>query len=293
ASDPSSATVFPRAPVNLRVTGVGIDHIDLSWRNASTIATEFFVEENVPGSGFQEIPGSRGGPGTTFSHRNLIEGTRHEYRVRAFLSGVENSRHQEVDSVPSLSVSATTLAFTTVFTAPSGTLINEGNNAGFCLVQRLSQQLLTPTGTTPNQVRIRLRGPLTGSLTIDRVTISKAATGGDPYDSDASDLTVIVPSTAFPSGVTIAANTTQTVVGNYTIDFNSDLVIAFDISSTSGQGNVIFGALPAPLTGADAYSNPGTAEAGVADRRPNNQNPAIYQNTALNTLALIETIEVL
>src|SRR5262245_44895916 len=67
ASDPSSATVFPRAPVNLRVTGVGIDHIDLSWRNASTIATEFFVEENVPGSGFQEIPGSRGGPGTTFS----------------------------------------------------------------------------------------------------------------------------------------------------------------------------------------------------------------------------------
>src|SRR5262249_21619678 len=195
-----------------------------------------------------------------------------------------------------LSVSATTLAFTTVFTAPSGTLINEGNNAGFCLVQRLSQQLLTPTGTTPNQVRIRLRGPLTRSLTIDRVTISKpadsqpGATGTeDRYDSDSSDLTVVISATAFPSGVTIQANAAVTIGVNYALDFNSDLLIAFDISSTAGQGNVIFGA----LANADAFSNPGTVEAGVADRTPNNQNTAVYQNTAPNTLALIELIEVL
>ena len=167
----------------------------------------------------------------------------------------------------------------------SGTLINEGNNEGFCLVQRLSQTLLAASGTTPTQVRIRLRGPLTGSLTLDKVTISKAATamGSDPYDSD-SDLIDVA------SGVTIAANAAVTVGPvNYTRDFARDLIVAFDISSTAGQGNVIFGA----LANADAFSNPGTVEAGVADRTPNNQNTAVYQNTAPNTLALIELIQVL
>jgi hypothetical protein len=233
---------------------------------------------------FAEIPGSRGAA-TTFSHRGLAEGTRHEYRVFAIVvNGVENSQRQDVKSAAS-AVASATIAFTPVFTAPQGTLINEGNNEGFCLVQRLPQTLLVASGATPtHQVRILLRGPLTGSLTLDRVTISKAATGGDPYDSDSSDLTVIVPSTAFPSGVTILANAAVTVGPvNYTLDFARDLIVAFDISSTAGQGNVRFGGLP----GAHAFSNPGTAEAGVPDRTTG------YANDAPDILALIEKIEVL
>jgi hypothetical protein len=58
---------------------------------------------------------------------------------------------------------------------------------------------------------------------------------------------------------------------------------AFDISSTPGEGNVVFGA----LTGADAFANPTTVQAGVPDRTTG------YQNTALNTLVLVEIIEVL
>jgi hypothetical protein len=278
-SDTSSATVFPAAPVNLVAAPASFDQIDLSWDNASAIATVFFVEHRVPGGVFEEIPGSRR-PGTTFSHRDgLVEGTRHEYQVFAIVDGVENDVVQDdgVKSAASAIASATTLAFTAVFTAPLGALINEAPIEGFCLVQRLSQTLLAASGTTPTQVRILLRGPLTGSLTLDKVTISKAATGGDPYDAD-SDLTDVA------SGVTIPANAAVTVGPvNYTLDFNRDLLIAFDISNTTGQGNVRFGA----LTGADAFSNPGTPEAGVQDRTTN------YQNIAPNTLVLIEKIEVL
>jgi Fibronectin type III domain len=283
-SDDSSATVFPAAPVNLVATAVSINQIDLSWDNASAIDTEYSVEHRVPGGVFAEIiPGP--GAATTFSHRGLDEGTTHEYRVLAVVDGVEDDEGQELTSAPSAIAPATTLAFTAVFTAPPGTFINELPNVGFCLVQRLSQTLLTASGTTPTQVRIRLRGPTTGSLTLDRVTISQAATGdppdpgdpGDPYDA-APDLTEVA------SGVTIPANGTATVGPvNYTLDFTQDLLVAFDIRNTPGEANVRFGT----LTGAHAFSSPGTAEAGVQDRTTG------YPNDAPDTLALVEIIEVL
>jgi hypothetical protein len=61
-------------------------------------------------------------------------------------------------------------------------------------------------------VRILLRGSTTGSLTLDKVTISQPdPTGDDPYDA-ASDLTDL-------GGVTIPANSTGTVGPvNYTLD---------------------------------------------------------------------------
>jgi hypothetical protein len=136
-------------------------------------------------------------------------------------------------------------------------------------------------------VRILLRGPNTGSLTLDRVTISQTADSQpgasgieDPYDA-ASDLTDV------DSNVTIAQNTVRNVgPANYTLDPTQDLLVAFDISNISnmpGDGNVRFG----PLTGADAFSKPGTAEATVQDRAAN------YPNTAPDTLVLIEKILVL
>jgi hypothetical protein len=281
---PISATVLPAAPVNFRATAVSFDQIDLSWTNASTITTELSLEERGPGGGFAPIPGYPG-TGTTFRHRSLIEGTTHEYQVFAVIhDGVEDDAPQPVLKSAAATASATTLAFTAVFTAPPGILTNEANNAGFCAVQRLSQTLLA-RGGNPTQVRILLRGPITGSVTLDKVTISQAAAPGpgvDVYDSG-PDLTDVA------SGVTIAANAAMTVGPvNYRLDATKDLIIAFDISNAPGQGNLPVGA----LTGADAFSNPnpnppGTPEAGKPDRTPN------YQNTSLNTLALIELIEVL
>ena len=68
-SDISSATVFPATPVSFVATAAGIDQIDLSWTNASTVATEFSLERRVlPGARSREIlPGP--GTSTTFSER--------------------------------------------------------------------------------------------------------------------------------------------------------------------------------------------------------------------------------
>ena len=274
-SDTSSATVFPAAPVNLVATPVSFDRVDLSWDNASAIATEFSLEHRVPGDAFAEI---FRGAGTTFSHANdpsLVEGSGHEYQVFAIVrDGFENDVAQEVKSAASAIALATTLAFTAAFT---GTLTtDQTGDEGFCAVQRLSHALLAAGGT---QVRITLRGSTTGSLTFDKVTISQpdATTGADLYDA-APDLTDVA------SGVTIPANT-AVLVGpvNYRLNPTKDLLVAFDISNTPNEGNTRVG----PLTGATAFASPATAEAGVRDRTTN------YPNVNANILAFIEKIEVL
>jgi hypothetical protein len=286
SDDTSSATVFPAAPVNLRATPLDISSIKLSWDNASAVATDFILEHRLPGGTFNGGEIYRG-TDTTFTHSgdpSLVEGSAHEYRVFAFVrednGGVENDVPQDVKSPPSAIVSARTLAFTAVFTAPPGTLTVPSDASGFCVVQRLSQALLARGGTPHTQVRIVLRGPNTGSLTLDRVTISQVAATGNPYDP-AADLTDVAGVNIPPNTpVTIQANTAVTIGPvNYALDPTQDLLVAFDIRS----GNVLFGG----LTGAFFFSNAATAEAGVQPRTPN------YQNQTADTLSLIEIIQVL
>jgi hypothetical protein len=183
---------------------------------------------------------------------------------------------QPVRSLPSAIQSATTpTLFTTAFTA---TLASDLPNAeGICLVQRLRASLLAPN-LTGTQVRITLRGSTAGSLTLDRITISTVGNTGDPYDSG-PDLTDLAP-----GAVTIAAGGTATL-GPVSYNFNSsqDLLVAFDINPTQGQGNL---RRVRPLPGADQFGQTATAEAGVQDR-------ATGYLIDTNVLYLIEKIEVL
>jgi len=117
-----------------------------------------------------------------------------------------------------------------------------------------------------------------GSLTLDRITISKVGNTGDPYDSG-PDLTDLAPGAV----TTIAGGSTVTVGPvNYAFDPRQDLLVAFDISNTPGEGNVRLGALP----DADLFGGSARAEAGVQDRTTG------YQATA-DTLSCVEKIEVL
>jgi len=285
-SDTSQATVFPAVPANLLAAPAKIDQIKVSWDNASAIATDYILEHRVvPGGTFGQIFRGRD---TTFLHSRdndptLVEGSRHQYRVFAIVvdGAVENDVPQE-DGVKSAAsaIASVRLAFTDAFTAILTD--DEANDEGFCLVQRLSQALLTAGGT---QVRIVLRGSTTGSLTIDRVTISQTAdsqpgaTGAeDPYDAG-PDLTDVIT-----SPVTIPPNTAVTVGPvDYALDPNQDLLVAFDISSTTGEGNLRF----RRLATATSFANPATAEASQPDRTTG------YQFPGTDFLYLIEKIQVL
>jgi hypothetical protein len=275
--DTSQATVFPAVPANLLATPAKIDQIKVSWDNASAIATDYILEHRPSGGTFGEI---FRGPDTTFTHSNdptLVEGSRHQYRVSAIVDpGVENDVPQDggVKSATS-AIASTTLAFTDAFTAILTD--DEPGDEGFCLVQRLNKALLT-VGGTHTQVRIVLRGSTTGSLTLDRVTISQPAASGNAYDAG-PDLTDVIT-----SPVTIPPNTPVTLGPvDYALNNTQDLLVAFDISNTSGQGNGRKGG----LTGGDTFDKPGIAEAGVPDRTTG------YPGVVPDNLFLVEIIEVL
>ena len=239
------------------------------------------VERRDPGGSFRPITSVTG---NSFSDTGadiggLIEGTTYDYQVSAtVVNGFENSIEQPVNSTPSAIASATTLAFSTAFT---GTLTtDQPNGEGICLVQRLSSSLLAPN-LTGVQVRITLRGSTAGSLTLDRVFISRPdpTIGADLYDAG-PDLTDLAPGAV----TTIAAGGTATLGPvNYAFDSSQDLLVAFDISSTANEGNMRFG--PAP--GAEQFAQVSTVEAGVQNRSPG------YQGPRPNTVFLIEKIEVL
>jgi len=284
-SETASATVLPRAPRNLAATRVSFDQIDLRWNNASATATEFSLERSVSGGPFAEIIPGPGG-NNTFSDTGsdiggLSEGTTYDYRVFAIVvNGFQNDIRGPVKSAPSATLSATTLAFTAAFTAPPGTFTTDQASAageGICLLQRFSPTLLV-SNINGTQVRLTIRGANSGSLTLDRITISRVGNTGDPYDS-APDLTDLAPGAL----TTVAAGGTATVGPvSYNFDSNQDLLVAFDISTTPGEGNLRFGA----LNGTDTFARTATAEAGVQDRTPG-------YISAPNNLFLVEKIEVL
>ena len=283
-SNQTTATTFPKAPSNLIATPVEVDRIDLSWTNDSARATLFSLEHRLitsPPTSFAEIvPGP--GTGTSFPHTGLAEGSDHEYRVIAIIPiGFQNGVQQPVRSAPSATVSARTWAraFEAVLTTDQAGL------EGFCLIQRISiaqlgifPTLLNNIGTT---VRITLRGSTTGNLTINRIYISQVAASGDPWDS-AADITKVVDIDQGDPAVVLPANTPQ-VLGpiNYALDRTQDLLIAFDISATAAQGNVI-----SVQPGAEHYFKLGTQESSVPDR-------ASDFSTGLNRHYLVQKIEVL
>jgi Fibronectin type III domain len=276
-SDTSFATVLPATPVNLVATTGGINQINLSWTNRSTVTNVFSVERRVLGGSFGPIGSVAGNTllDTGIDIGGLSEGTTYEYQVSAtVVNGFENSVGLPVNSAPSAIASATTLAFTTAFT---GTLTtDQPGGEGICLVQRLSSSLLAGAGS---QVRITLRGSTVGPLSLDNVFISRPdpTVGADLYDAD-TDLTLVA------LGVTIPMNNSVTLPPvNYAFDPSKDLLVAFDISSNGNEGNLRFG----PLAGADQFGQFSTAEAGVQNRSSG------YQGPRPNTLFLIEKIEVL
>ena len=282
-SDISSATVLPATPVRFTATPAGITKIDLSWTNASTVATEFSLDRRaLPGGPI--IPILLPDPTSTrFSdseRTGLVDGTTYEYRVFATVDGVENSVGQPVNSLPAVQT-ATTPVPAVAFAAPPGTLVNDQASAageGNCQAQLFRPGLLGGAGPqVSTEVRITVRGSSLGSLTLDSVFISRVGSTGDPYDS-ATDLTFVATAVPVPASSSVAL---PPVI--YALDPAQDLLIAYDVSRTLGQGNLLFGQLN--LTDIFAKKT-ATPEAGLQDRSAN-------YITAANILFLIEKIEVL
>src|SRR5262249_49323649 len=120
------------------------------------------------------------------------------------------------------------------FDLDTPTAMDQSGLEGCCLVVRIPHLRLVDSGT---RVRITVRGSTTGDLKIDKIYISQAADSvdpsKDPYDSLDADLTPVVD-----GGVLVPAGESRTLGFLYILDREKDLIVAFDISSTPGFGNL-------------------------------------------------------
>jgi len=278
-SNEAKATTHPKAPTDLVATPEEVNKIVLKWNHVTNLnkTIKFKIKHTLktPPGGTEELTISPT-KSTTYTYPHPVaEGSEHEYQVAAVVDGFDNSPVESDLSGPA-PVSAKPLAFKAVLTTDQPP--NGPNLEGYCLIQKISGALLKNTGT---KVKITVRGSNVGSLTIDKIFISRVLAGGKLYDP-AADLVQVA------SAVSLLANTEQTFGPiSYNIPVSpQDLLIAFDISPMPGQGNVRFAS---PVPGALLYYKANTKEAATTPTR----SPGYVNNPALQVVYLVEKIEVL
>ena len=273
-----SASAAVSAPINVRAEGISVGVIRLTWDDPNTDPVTFQVERVKEG---EDIPQILATSSTTVLDPGREEATTYFYTVTAFRIS------DNLESLPSAPVAGRTIGV--AFEA--GLTTDQSGLEGFCLVQRieparLRQSTLPGDIQTPGaRVRITVRGSTTAGLTLDRIYISRPAPSGDPYDS-AADLTLVA------SGVVVPANTAIPLpLVDYDLDRTAPLLIAFDVSSSAGSGNVRF-VTGVPATDAIMYFRPGTIQASVNDRSPSIADPGAPPYSPSPSIYLVEKIEV-
>ena len=278
-SNEGRATLPPLAPA-LTVTPVDVDQLRLEW-NPSPRADRFTLQHRAPGGTFADL--SSGGVTSPYTHQGLAPASQHEYQVFAVVTnGFAENAQQNISSAPSNVVGARPLAFKTTLPDPQ-------NLAGYCLVQRIPAAKILGHGS---KVKLTVACPAQ-ALTIIRIYVSQVAPTGptaNPWDS-AADITKVVDIDEGDPAVSLGPATVRQTLGpfDYTIpDPPKDLLVAFDISPTAGQGNVA----SAPTTGAVHYFRAATSQAKEPNRYPNPAGPTLTFTQGTNRHYLVEQIEV-
>jgi hypothetical protein len=258
-------------PTNVEAEGVSVDSIRITWVNPSGYPSIFKVFRTTPGAEAEfETEETE-----YLDNTGLEPNSEYTYEVLA------RDKDNPAEETPrSESATARTPDFEPAFTATLTT--DQAGLGGFCLVQRIEPVRLFRSGT---KVRVVLQGSATGSLLIDRISISQAATTGNVYDS-AADLVQVAAAVNLSAGQAM-----ELPVVAYPFDHTKPLLIAFDISATPGMGNVRY---VTGVPGADAsmHFRAATAEAGVLDRLPSAANPGAAPYNPSPSIYLVQRIDV-
>jgi hypothetical protein len=260
----------PAPVVNVAAVALGIDRIRVTWDNVNPEPTRYRLERTRQGD-TDAVPIETAD--TTLDDVGLEEGTTYFYEVFAI-----RIADGEESPTPG-SASATTLAFVRAF--ETVLTVSQADLQGFCIIQRIEPLRLDASGSL---VRLTLHGAFNGPLTLDRITISRVAQGGDLYDA-AADLTEVA------AGVVVAPDQILTLPPvAYTLDRLQPLLVAFDINPTPGQGNV----RRRPDVQSDEASmffRAASADAAVPDRVPTPADPGASYSPS-DSVYIVEKIEV-
>jgi hypothetical protein len=228
------------APAILSTEATGLTSIRIVWNDPNFGSTTSELSRTKEGdSSSTTIPT----PATTYDDQGLEQGTTYFYTVTA-IDPSDGTR-----SSPSATAQATTFA-----TAFSATLTANRNEQGSCIVQRIEPSRLFRGGTL---VVLTVAASTNTNLVIDRIYISQAASGGDPYDPG-PDLTEVASAVFVPQGTLLTLPPVT-----YPLVEGQPLLIAFDIGMPGGvrlvPNNV-------PPSEAVAFVLPGQ-QAALADRQ--------------------------
>jgi hypothetical protein len=263
--------IRPRTPTDVEAEGISVDSIRITWVNSQGFPSVFKIFRITPGAEAEFETEE-----TEFvDNLNLSPNTEYTYEVLA-----RNKDNPAEETPRSESTTGRTLDFEPAFSATLTT--DQAGLGGFCIVQRIEPVRLFRSGT---KVRIVLQGSTTGDLLIDRVSLSQTAPTGNVYDS-AADLLEVATAVSLPAGQVV----TLPIVA-YILDQTQPLLIAFDISTAPGMGNVRF-VNPVPGTDATMHFRTATAEAGVPDRLPSAANPGASPYVASPSIYLVQRIDV-
>ena len=203
-----------------------------------------------------------------WSDSGLTPGTEYEYQLFATAASTG------LESAGSNTAQATTfpLPLPTAYDIPLTT--DETGFEGSTIVDRIDAAHITSAAT---KVRITLRGSSAAGLTLNKVTISRLATGMQAWDS-ASDLTEVLFGGA--SGVTIPAGAAKVSDDTtYNLVLGNDLMIAFDVSLGAGSVRQV------QVVGPKMFFKKNVFEAGLQNRTGN-------YNARNNSVYIVEKIEV-
>jgi hypothetical protein len=231
-----SAGISP--PMNLMAVAGDVSLIQLAWTEASP-NVQFEIERTREGQ--QPDAPFNIGAVNSFPDTGLEVGTKYFYRVRA----VDPAQGITTDWTDA--ASATTFIFNGQLDPALMLGTDQPNLEGACFVTRIPAASPNPPRPWP-KVKITLRGSTAGPLTIDRCTISLPADLDPTLPVDQRDAWDSLETPVMvANNVVLGAGQAQTIAVNFPVDSSLDLLVAFDINPTPGQGNVRFGPkMPAP-----------------------------------------------
>jgi hypothetical protein len=186
---------------------------------------------------------------TLVDREDLLAAKSYLYRVRAINIDGEYSDW----SAPEPNVAATTLDYRTTFEwTPEEKMASRDATgwASFSFVQRIEPGRLTASG---DNIRLTLRASSAGTAAIERVYVSRIASGAgsDPYDS-ADDLTAVSV-----TPIVIPRNESAVLTAKYRLDETQTLLVAIDFGAAPTD---IRATDPVLVTDTVGYQKPAAAD---------------------------------
>jgi hypothetical protein len=250
---------------NLGATAESRSSITLRWDFLGMAASRFEVRRKRSLDADFELVTPANFTDTEFTDEGLDEDTSYDFRVVAIeLGNNETSAPVEVTASTMGKVFETALPIET-----------DGQNR--CLVQRIEPTRLARSGS---RVQLSLQRPSAAPLIINRLSLSHAATSGDPYDSDGPPTLLVDIAAPLFIAADPAAGAEVLPAIDFALDQTRPLLVAFDIGAV---GRVTTQAAASPGEATAFASPPTTEEAAVADRQSG--------YTLLNTIFLVQRID--